>query len=50
MQNIPVQGKEVKMNFDHGTTTLGFKYQVGNLVLMMFNPKNQSQFNNLVLA
>ena len=24
-----IQGKEVKMNFDHGTTTLGFKYQVG---------------------
>ena len=27
---ILLQGKEVKMNFDHGTTTLGFKYQVGH--------------------
>jgi len=26
------QGKEVKMNFDHGTTTLGFKYQGGVLL------------------
>merc|ERR1711860_206356 len=25
-------GKEVKMNFDHGTTTLGFKYQGGVLL------------------
>jgi len=26
------QGKEVDMNFDHGTTTLGFKYQGGVLL------------------
>jgi len=26
------QGKEIKMNFDHGTTTLGFKYQGGVLL------------------
>jgi len=26
------QGKEVNMNFDHGTTTLGFKYQGGVLL------------------
>ena len=31
VSTIPLQGKEVKMNFDHGTTTLGFKYQVANV-------------------
>ena len=30
------------MNFDHGTTTLGFKYQVGNLNKDI-EPKTQSK-------
>ena len=25
-------GKEIKMNFDHGTTTLGFKYKGGTIL------------------
>ena len=26
------QGQDIEMNFDHGTTTLGFKYQGGVLL------------------
>merc|ERR1712147_200619 len=37
------QGKEVKMNFDHGTTTLGFKYN-GGIILAVDSRATGGQF------
>ncbi len=31
---VDESGKEIPMNFDHGTTTLGFKYQEKKNILI----------------
>lgn len=36
-------GREIKMNYDHGTTTLGFKYQ-GGIVLAVDSRATGGQF------
>ena len=43
--SMPVDdhGREIKMNYDHGTTTLGFKYQ-GGIVLAVDSRATGGQF------